>query len=326
MGILDDLRMSTGLALEPAEAYTRAFEKGVLLGPKHFGEAADLFRAAAQKLAQANPSMAQRAAANGHLYAFLARRELPAAIAAVQTLANLPWVEAPGTVDEIIEGPKLRAELHARILEEQARAVPVTHCAAVAQAYRNAAYAWVPLLDWRPVTYGLLADDAYTEDGTTRFFFNAGIAALNDGHAWSDADPDVAGEHFALAAQAFTRCGAADLRAQARDRLRSARLERSCWFCGRRVQGLGSNLRLLAAAGSEYFARLARSDRERGESHEPGAGVYACALCAGAIDAVAEIRAGAVRQELGGQVAALSALVNRLESRLSGLEVRSILR
>jgi hypothetical protein len=326
MGFLDQLRMSSGLALEPAEAYTRAFEKGVLLGPQHFGEASTLFHTAAQKLASVDPAMAARASANGYLYAFLARRELPAAMSAVPILARIPWIEAPGTIDEIIEGPKLGAELAARILEEQARAIPAANCAGLAQAYRNAAYAWMLLLDWRLVTYGLLADDAFSEDGTARFFFNAGIAALNDGHAWSEADPDVAAEHFALAAQAFTRCGAADLRAQARDRLRSTRLERCCWFCGRRVQGLGGNLRLLAAHGSEYFARLARVDRARGESYEPGAGLYACALCASAIDAVAEVRVGAVRQELGGQVAALNQAFARLETRLSNLEIRSILR
>lgn len=326
MGFLDQLRMSSGLALEPAEAYTRAFEKGVLLGPQHFGDASDLFHAAAQKLGPVSPPMAARASANANLYAFLARREVPAAVAAVQILSRIPHIEAPGTIDEVIEGPKLAAELHARILEEQARAVPPTNCAAVAHAYRGAAYAWVPLLDWRPVTYGLLADDAFTEDGTTRFFFNAGIAALNDGHTCCENDPDRAAEHFALAAQAFTRCGAAELRAQARDRLRSARLERCCWFCGRRVQGLGSNLRLLAAQGSEYFVRQAHLDRERGDAYEPGAGVYACTPCASAVDAVAEARAGAVRREMGALAANLNQALSRLESRLGNLEIRSILR
>lgn len=326
MGFLDQLRMSSGLALEPAEAYTRAFEKGVLLGPQHWSDASDYFHEAAKKLSPVNPAMAARASANGNLYAFLARRELPAATAAVQLLWRIPYVEAPGTIDEIVEGPKLAAEIHARILEEQARAIPSTNCSALAQAYRAAAHAWVPLLDWRPVTYGLLADDAYSEDGTARFFFNSGIAALNEGHAWSETDPDVAGEHFALAAQAFTRCGAAELRTQARDRLRAARLERSCWFCGRRVQGVGGNLRLLAVKGSEYFSRLAREGQERAGSFEPGAGLYACALCASAIDVVAEARANAVRRELGGQVAALKQIVAQLETRMGNLEIRSILR
>lgn len=318
--------MSSGLALEPAEAYTRAFEKGVLLGPQHWSEASDLFHEAAKKLAPMNGAMAARASANGNLYAFLARRELPAAAAAVQLLWQIPYVEAPGTIDEIIEGPKLAAEIHARALEETARAIPAANCAGLAQAYRAAAHAWVPLLDWRPVTYGLVADDAFSEDGTARFFFNSGVAALNDGHAWSEADPDIAAEHFALAGQAFTRCGAADLRAQARERLRCARLERPCWFCGRRVQGLGGNLRLLATKGSEYFTRLARDGRERGESFEPGQGVYACSQCASAIDVVAETRVAAVRRELGGQVAALKHTVSQLETRMGNLEIRSILR
>jgi hypothetical protein len=44
MGLLDELRMATGIAVGPLEAYQRAYEKGVLLGPAQFGVAAGLFR------------------------------------------------------------------------------------------------------------------------------------------------------------------------------------------------------------------------------------------------------------------------------------------
>ena len=111
MGILDDLRMATGLALEPAEAYTRAFEKGVLLGPKHSGEAADLFNVAAQKLVQAEEpaAMAQRAAAKREPLCRSSRtpraRCPPPHLRRCKILAHLPYIETPGTIDEIIEGP-----------------------------------------------------------------------------------------------------------------------------------------------------------------------------------------------------------------------------
>jgi hypothetical protein len=43
MGLFDDLKMATGLGLDPAQAYRRAFEKGVLLGFSKFGEAAEMW-------------------------------------------------------------------------------------------------------------------------------------------------------------------------------------------------------------------------------------------------------------------------------------------
>ena len=52
-------------------------------------------------------------------------------------------------------------------------------------------------------------------------------------------EPDEAAERYAVAALAFARCGADSLRHQAKQRLRDIGLERPCWFCGRRVCGLG---------------------------------------------------------------------------------------
>jgi hypothetical protein len=321
MGLFDNLRMASGLGLEPAEAYKRAYEKGVLLGPTHFGVAGDLFQAAAQQLQAVNGAMAYRSMANAHVYRYLARRDPQSGTLAVQTLAQVPWIEVPGTVDEVMEGPKLAAEIHARLLEDQAR-----HASAAgrnaADLFRSAAQAWVPLLTWRPVTFELLPEDSFTEDGTARFFFNAGNAAWHDAQARAADDPDIGAECYALAAQAFGRCGANDLRAQARERLRAVRLERPCWFCGRVVRGFGDNLRLLSAGATDYFVKLAHADRERGEALEQQSrGVYACSVCAGAVDRIAEARAKLVRDEMMALMARLTASVTALESRVGQLEI-----
>jgi hypothetical protein len=82
--------MSTGLALEPAQAYARALEKGVLLGPTHYATAAEMFAAAARALATAGAGLSARTKANSHLYAFFARRDFDAASSAARQLAGTP--------------------------------------------------------------------------------------------------------------------------------------------------------------------------------------------------------------------------------------------
>ena len=72
MGILDSLKRATGLGLNASDHYQRAFEKGVLLGPQRFAEAAGLFDAAAQKANEIGDAQtAARSTANAKLYSYL---------------------------------------------------------------------------------------------------------------------------------------------------------------------------------------------------------------------------------------------------------------
>ncbi|MEZ4294431.1 MAG: hypothetical protein R3B70_05610 [Polyangiaceae bacterium] len=321
MSLFDHLKMATGLGLEPAEMYRRAFEKGVLLGASHFGEAAEMFAAAEQRLAAVDAMWAARAGANAQIYRFLARRDPGAADRAIHALSRIPKIEMPGTADELIDAPKLAAELAARRLEEVARAmVSSAPPPAVADAFRSAAHAWLPLWNARPVTYEILSDDGFADDGTTRFFLNAGTAAMYDATAVLARDPDLAAEHFAMAAQAFGRCGAAAQRKDARERLAACRLERPCWFCGRTVRGLGEHLRTMRTVASSYFAAVAKADRERGEAYDANGSIFACSVCAGAVELVAEARADAVRRELTPQIASLQGQLGALEARIRRIE------
>lgn len=320
MGIFDNLKMATGLGLEPAEAYQRAFEKGVLLGPARFGDASGMFRDAAQKLSAVDQAMAARAHTNGLVYQFLATRDPRAAWDAVQALRSIPHIEVPGTADEIMEGALLAAELGARILEEQARAAESSGHFAVADARRRAAQAWLPLFRVRPVTFALTGDDSHAEDGQTRFFLNAGLAEMSVASGNMGDDPDLAAEHLAMAAQAFGRAGATELRDRCRRGLRSARLERPCWFCGRIVRGLGDNLHELPALSSTYFDKLARQDKERGEAWSGSGTVFACGPCAAAIDQLAQRRADEVRAELNDVAEKLSSAIHALDARLDRVE------
>jgi hypothetical protein len=322
MGLFDDLKMATGLGLEPAQAYRRAFEKGVLLGFSKFGEAADMFATAAEKLASVDPLMSARATANAHIYRFLATLDEQAAVQACQILQTLGQIEVPGTADEIMDAGVLAAEIEARRLEATA------HCAQrsglnAADAYRRAAHAWLPLRSARPITFALTGGDEHADDGMMRFFYNAALAELSDAMHAEATDPEAAAERFAMAAHAFGRCGAAAARDDARKRLRAARLERPCWFCGRTVRGLGTNMRRLTTVSSEYFVRLSRSDRRRGESFDPPNGIFVCAACAEAVDRLAWQRADEVRQEMIAQVVALRAELEAIESRLRRVESES---
>ena len=320
MGLFDDLKMATGLGLEPTEAYQRAFEKGVLLGAAKFDDASEMFRTAAEKLRSVDAVMAQRANANALVYGFLAKRDPRVAWEAAQVLKTLPQIEVPGTADEVMEGSRLAAELQARMLEAQAESARGREAA---QAFRSAANAWLAMPRERPVTFALTGDDSFADDGLTRFFYDAALAELREAEVWESTDPDEAAERLAMAALAFGRCGAAELRKQARDRLRGVRLERPCWFCGRRVRGLGTNLLRLPSIASAYFARLDHADQASGESYDPAGGVFACAACASAIDSVAEQRADVVRRELDARARELHNEMERLEDRVRRVESKS---
>jgi hypothetical protein len=97
MGLFDNLKMATGLGLDPQETYRRAFEKGVLLGVSRFDEAATMFKEAAEKLRGVDAALSQRASANACVYGFLATRDPQMAAEAVRVLRAIDKVEVPGT-------------------------------------------------------------------------------------------------------------------------------------------------------------------------------------------------------------------------------------
>jgi hypothetical protein len=313
-GFVDSLRMATGVSLTPQEAYQRAFEKGVLLGPGGFVDASQMFRTAAEKLAPVAPALAARAAANAALYRFLGTRDQAAAHEASARLAELPMIEVPGTADEAMPGRQLATEIGALALEMYARSIAKGNHREASEAFSRAAQAWRPLLRQRLVACEVLQLDAFTDEGMTRFFLTAGLAEMHAGAAALGAEPEAAAERFAMAAQAFARCGAGQERAGARQALRDARFERACWFCQRRVQGLGTNLVPLAIKPTEYLARASASDRERGDSYDGSGRIFACAGCASAVDRIAEVRVDAVRAEMRRAVADLERRLGRVES------------
>lgn len=317
MGLLDDLKMVTGVGLDPHEAYRRAFEKGVLLGADKFDDASDMFKTAAEKLRSVDAGLAQRAAANASIYGFLATRDPGVAHEAVRLLQGMTEIEVPGTADEVMEAGKLASELQARLLESRAQAASGSEAA---KHYREAANAWLSMRRQRPVTLALTGDHEHGEDGLTRFFFDAALAEVAEAGALAADDPDEAAERYAVAALAFGRCGAGQRRQVARDELRRIGLERPCWFCGRQVRGLGTNLQILPTVSSAYFHRLDQMDRDRGQSYDPGGSIYACTACATAVDNVARQHADAVRRELEENVRDLRSELSRLESRLRDVE------
>jgi hypothetical protein len=314
MGLFDNLKMATGLGLDPQETYRRAFEKGVLLGVSRFDEAATMFKEAAEKLRGVDAALSQRASANACVYGFLSTRDPRMAAEAVRVLRAIDKVEVPGTADEVMEGSRLASELEARMLEAQAEK---TRGREGARVLRRAAQAWLALRRERPVTFALTGDDAHAEDGLTRFFYDAAVAESWEAESWEAEDPDEAAERYAVAALAFGRSGAGQMRQQVRERLRGIGLERPCWFCGRHARGLGSNLRSLPTVASSYFAKLGG---DRGESYDPSGALYACAACATAIDRVAEARAEAVRKEVEERLKDLKSEMKRLESRVRSVE------
>ena len=161
----------------------------------------------------------------------------------------------------------------------------------------RAAYAWLPLGSYRPVTYAFFGDDGFAEDALARFFLQAGLAARADGDSMVTTEPERAAEQYAMATQAFARCGAEALRGQVKEALRFCLLERRCWFCGVHAQGVRSNIVVIPTGMVNYLAKLAAADPEKRDALAPGEGIFACNTCHTVIDSLAEARASAVRRD-----------------------------
>jgi len=110
-----------GIGLNSNEQYNRAYQKGVLLQPPNYSEAAKQFAAASEKyLKEGNQGMAQRAQANALLYELVATGNQTLVPDTIKALEPLPEIERLGSQTEMVPTNPIVVELTALSYEIQA--------------------------------------------------------------------------------------------------------------------------------------------------------------------------------------------------------------
>src|SRR5579871_5238348 len=240
VGLMDQLKKATGIGLDAAEAYDRAYEKGVLLGATKFADAASMFDTAAKKAAESgHEEIHVRAGANARLYGFITSgnpQHLPGLAAALQRLGQ---IEIIGSRTELMPAGLVLAEVNARQIEARIATLSPRDAPALASAHAEAAAAFRQFFNAPLVTYRYQHADRHVETAQSRFFFHEGLSSWYQAVAAAQTSPEGAAERMGRALNAFRQCGDEQWSSEAQGWLTDCRLKRTCWTCHREFQGAG---------------------------------------------------------------------------------------
>ena len=307
-----------GLGLSASDRYQRAFEKGVLLGD--FVSAIRLFEDAANEYEKRGDLVGQnQALANARLYEYLHTKKPEILPQLISHLQHLTEIECIGSATETMPASKLAAELEARVSEVKIEKLGSgTGHAGLASAHAEAQDRFEPILSESLVTYPLVVEDQYGDSAQKRYYYHAARASWHRAQAMVREDPAAAAEEMSQAVMYYRRAGY-DQGEQASARaLSNLRLTRTCWLCGREMQGQGINFAYQSTKVSSYHLSLLEKVNQDCSSLDlENSKVAVCVVCQGLIACVtrnvaAEIAAQKVKS-LEGQLRKLSQKVNNLQ-------------
>ena len=323
MSFLDKMKSATGLGLNSAEAYHRAYEKGVNL--EKFDSACELFAKAAEKCDQEGQTeMARRARANQYLYSLLYTKDFKVIEPLLAHLNGLQEIEEIGSETAVMPVSELYTELEARRLELAAFGsgnAPVQ----AQQLHATAAQKFQAILRTRLKTYRRLPMPDHNETAEERYFLHQGHATYYAGLLSQDRDPVQAAERISEAARYFKSAKDDPLRARMEAIVANLRLKRTCWMCHREMQGLGLNILYYPARTTQYDRELVgKLGQDTTAISDAGDAVTICLPCATMVqhqaDYFAQLRMNELRAQFQSQIENLVRVVNNLADRVAFLE------
>jgi hypothetical protein len=323
MGFMDSLKKASGLGLTPEEHYQRAYEKGVLLGPEHYGKAVELFDAAARKANEnGNAQLEIRARANAAFYGFVTSGSPQHLTTLKETLKHLPDIEEIGSRTNMLPSEPLIAEIEARLAEQSAPAKGDP--AALARRHAECADAFRKLLGVSLVTYRYHSPDRHRNTGDERFFYHQGLSFRHEAMQHALADPEVAAEKMAKAMISFRQCGNDELGTDAEGWVKNLRLQRTCWMCHRQFQGYKLHFNVFSARVNQYAETVVSRLGQDTYSLDQAGTIVLCTLCSSGItsiaDDVAEQRVDALREEVDARLSEHEQMMSAMMRRIDYLE------
>jgi hypothetical protein len=324
MSLLDSLKKATAIGLTHSEHYVRAYERGVLLGPSKYAEAASLFDEAAQRAGKAGDQALQaRANANARLYGFITSGNAQQLSGLAQVLPHLQDIEQIGSATEVMPAQALLAEVVARLVETEANQFGASDHLQLSTAHDRAAGAFKAFFMAPLITYRFQSTDQHVETAQSRFFYHQGLAAWHQALAAVGATPEGAAEHMGKALAAFRQCNDARRSDEAQGWLSNCRMKRTCWVCHREIQGATVHFKSYPATVSPYVTSLVAQLGQDVSTLDARGFVVLCTTCGSVVERQAEAFAEAKAQELrlhyDAQIGALSQAISQLNARVAAL-------
>lgn len=327
MGLMDSLKKATGLGLSPAEQYSRAFEKAVLLGEKMYPEAVRLFDAASRRAAEAGDTHLQtKALANARLYTFITTADTNALPELHQALSQLTEIEAIGSQTEFMPSGPLAIEIEGRLKEAAISTIPETDDVRLAGAHLDVADTFKRIFDAPLVTYTRCKpDDPHTDRAQARFFFHHGLSAWHQARAAATNNPNTAAEHMAKALNSFHQCKNDLWSKQTKSWLENCRQQRTCWMCQREFQGNQIHFEFVPATVAPYVDEvLGKLGHDRSSIDIQRGALALCTPCRSAIehlaDEIASQKLAVLKAELMSALQVLQQNQTQLDQRLRYVE------
>jgi hypothetical protein len=325
--VFDIVRRTIGFGPTGIELYNRAFNRGVLL--KDFNRAAKIFYDAASKFSEEGDQiMAARAGANSLLYTYLGTEDSSILSSLLQALGGLQHIEKVGLQTEMMPIEPLRLELECRAIEA-AISREQNDSVRLRDLHKRASDTFDAMHLHPLITYEYIAsEDGHDEKASDRHFYHDGMYHYYEAMIEAESDPAAACARLMRSKQAFQDCNDPSMLQMVATLLEKWRIKRTCWLCGREMQGLELHFWMRSAKVVPYTGHDGESVNRHGFSIDlEHRQVAVCTPCLSMITFKAAEEAEKVRKELTAElqkerekVEEANTLIQALNNRVSQLE------
>lgn len=309
-----------GLSRGADTRYQRAFEKGVLLDD--YAGAVRIFLGAAKEYEKQGDLVGKNTAlANAGLYEYLRTGKPTPLPKLIEHLGQIAEIECIGSATETMPASLLIAELEARqaelAIEKLSRG---TAHDALAAAHEQARDKFEPLLSEKLVTYRYVVKDQIGDSAQSRYYYHAGRASWYRAQALVSRDPSAAADEMGQSVMYYRRAEYKQGEQAANRALANLRLERTCWVCGREMQGQGINFDFLPTKVSQYHHDLLqRGNQDCSSLDLEDSRVALCVVCKGLISSLANAIADEIAAE---KIQHIEARMQKMTKRIEKLEAK----
>ena len=313
------------------DEFRQAYDKGVLLGPQKWPDAAHHFSEASKHYATVgNAQKSGEAYALATLFYALTNPSDQAWMSCSQAMGRIPDTQLNVGFSAQSSSLAQQAVVQSYDLAISGKLDAESKDASRVDAVRNLAQKYMSLIGSDLSLWKLTKQDM---DPQKRAYYLLGLASLIQANSVADVDPKKSVSLLTEAATYLEMAGTERMSVFpiTRTKLDSWSKVGQCWFCGREMQGFGIHYVLLRASVSQY------TRQKYGSSISPTMEdnmVVACNSCASSIRSVADEVARiyfetaltemrALEQRLNSKIASLESQISSLRSQVSSLRVRN---